>query len=388
MSWPIKLLLEINPPRDVNFKRWFVALSLVSIASCIAFVFSLINVFSDWKYELQQLSLLFVILITVLLFSFFLRIYVYGLYLSAYHDYCYNREGVKKEWSEWATKQAYLYDTAFFIANKSDVYSMLRDVPFELKKDQAVIFDKVYTRKEIFYELLLSVRQTLLALAHHTGFDMIIINEENSSDVNDIRSLWARLEIDSEKLHTVLHTPISYEKVISEIIDGDSLFTKIVIALKLNDPTSENVHVSDFATINIITNRNLIGDVKPASYIYRPHQFLHNDLQDEAEKHAYYQPQIYTSKKVWLGEVAGEQGSYCSKSLSTLCHVSNKHWDMAGYDLSLILGKIESQHSWLILSLLSTASQFLKSPQMTITNCDEQYLINLIDNIDNTEREV
>jgi hypothetical protein len=381
MSWPVHIILPAEPVQTIKWKRWGYTLFLLLFSIMVGSWLLRITKIVESDNILNSMMPLTVITIGGYLIAFALRIYCYGICLSAHDAYLYEQQVLQERWTQWASKPLYIPASHFFLPSQIALSDIISGKSVDVAKGQALkleVYDEIYTEENLLNELLSSVRAEIKKLSSSHIFDVIFTCEENYTSFPAFRECWHFLGIDEKVLGRFHFYKDSHEDIYEHVLNAEDNRIFIIVSIRVDSYQLSSADTTEYASILLMAKKHFDMDKMKCSEILRPMSCGKHSIENKFMHMRTYQPELLNSTRVFFSHL--DQGDIVDVSdvLHKQLSSEENRWEFDAYDLNMVLGKLSGDHFWLVIALSLYFSEMKGESSFMVNKVGEQFVFNVI----------
>lgn len=387
MSWQLQVIPPGEKVKEIKWRRWF--LSFLCVLAVLGITWGGAKII--FPEEGNELLELFFLLYALWLFVFCVllsvRVYYYGICLSAFDAREREAEITKKNWTEWASKKFHISTCNLFlppVVSKIDIASScFVDIYNEQQLKLRGHNDDAYTEEQLIYELLASVRTTLIRLSKSCVFDVIFTHGRSCITFSTYKECWAAIGLSENCIGNYCFWDSTLEKKFDMLSNIKIGRVSIIISANVEGIEGYYPDATEFASILVVTNQKEILENECAGMALRTMMCSKALAKQEFDYMMTYQPDVLRSSRILFGNMNVDDVRVVSDVLRTSCLSMNVGWEFETQHLDLMLGKLEDIHFWLVFVLAFFISEKNKESILMVASIGNDYVFNVVKSSDN-----
>ncbi|NUU64711.1 hypothetical protein HQN64_01110 [Enterobacteriaceae bacterium BIT-l23] len=375
MSWPVRIILPEEPVPVIRWKWW------VGVLLCILMLIALagvsIQLIDTSERKAYGQWILFVLVVSVGCYFLLvaLRVYFYGMRLTASEAYKKESLLLKQTWTRWASKSVIVSTHHLFVPAEISLQKIVSEKPVDVYKGQSLkLSDNDYTEEQVFYELLSSIRVTLKELSTICTFDVIFLYESSYSSFSLFKSCWSRIGLSEEKLtDNACFSVGNYADCFEKIVGSESNRVSVVISINIEGREADIELGTEFASITLMSSRNYFTESNDCNAILRPMICRIVEVEEALSRMKTYQPEICNVSSVFFsGMPAGD-----IMAINDVLYKSFSK-ELKWQDLNMAMGNLAGEHLGLVLPFALYYANFTKKSVLMISKLKDKCIINVV----------
>ncbi|WP_045441461.1 hypothetical protein [Citrobacter sp. S-77] len=388
MSWPVQII----PPREsvlkIKWKRWFFSFLCILFIMVMAVVIARSAVPTEGKNILPLSLPLFFSGMFAFFVALAIRVYYYGMCLSAFEAYEQESVIAKQEWTEWASKKIFVSAYKLFIppdisqsdlaSGKSvDIYNKQR---LELRGHNG----EAFTEEQLICELLASVRATVMDLAKTCVFDVMFTYGSSNITFPTFKECWVEIGFPQKCLNRHYYLNDTVEQEFNRLSSMENKLVTIIISANVESVEKYDSELTEFASILLVTNKEELPGNTNSGIALRAMACGKALTKQEFLHMIAYQSDVLQTSKVFFSNMSEDDILDVSDVLRTSKLSMNVEWEYETQNLNLVLGQLGNEHFWLVFPLSLFISEKTRAPVLMITSVGNDYVFNVIKPFDNS----
>lgn len=387
MSWPVQMIPPGDKVPEIRWRKWF--LFFLSVLAVAGVSWGVAKIIAPAKEN--ELSKLFVLLLLLWLFVYSIilsvRIYYYGVCLLAFEARERNAELIRKEWMEWANEKIYVSTYNLFLPSLISKINIASSHCVEIYNEQQLKLrshnEEAYTEEQLIYELLASVRSTLIKLRKSCVFDVIFTYGNSYITFATFKQSWDAIGLSDDCLGNCYYWEGTLEQKFDALSNITANRVLIIISANIEGVEKYYPEATEFASILLVTNQAPLLKKENTNMALRTMVCNKNSTKQEFTHMITYQPDVLKASKVLFSNMHVDNVLDISEALRTSCLSINVEWDYEVQHLDLMLGKLGDAHFWLVFALAFFISEKNNEPVLMIASVGDDYVFNVIKSSDN-----
>lgn len=387
MSWPVQIIPPGDKVPEIKWRKWFFSflcvLALAGGSWCVAKIIA--------PAEDNGLSKLFILLFLLWLFVYSIilsvRIYYYGVCLSALEAREREAELTKRKWTEWAGKKFHVPTFNLFLPSAISKTSIASSQFFEIYNEQQLKLrchnEEAYTEEQVIYELLASIRSTLIRLKNSCVFDVIFTYGSSYITFATFKECWAAIGLSDDCLDNYYYWDDTLEQQFDMLSNIEIDRVSIIISANIENIEGYYSDATEFASILLVTNQEQLQKNENTGAALRTMVCSKSLTKYEFIHMITYQPDVLRASKVLFSNMSVDEVLDVSEILRFSCLSINVGWEYESLHLDLMLGKLGDAHFWLVFTLAFFISEKNNEPIFMIASVGDDYVFNVIKPSDN-----
>lgn len=389
MSWPVQIIPPYNKVSEIKWSKWLLSLLFILLAMAACWCGGRIISPVEGGEFLRLSALVFLWGIFVFFFIVSVRMYYYGLCLSVIEVREHEAELTRKNWSEWANRKFYVSAYDLFLPSvvaQADIASLHSA---EIYKDQKLKLrghnDTMYTEEQLIYELLSSVRASLLGLKKFCVFDVVFTYGNSFITFSTFKECWAAIGFNEDCLGGFYDWNHALEHEFDILSDIALNRVSIIISVNVEGVEGYCPDSSEFASIFLVSHQQQIPVKERNCVALRTMTCNKNHTEQDFLNMVTYQPDVLKTTKVVFGNMRAEDALHLLDIFRSSSLSMNVEWSYKVEYLNLMLGKLGDAHLWLAFVLSLKISEKNNEPVLMVTSVGDDYVFNVIKQFDNNK---
>jgi len=386
MSWPVQIIPPGDKVPEIKWRKWF--FSFVCVLFVVVVSLGGVKVIApDEENELLKLfTLLFFLWLFVFFITLSVRIYYYGVCLSAFEAREQDIILARKYWTEWASQKFYVSDYNFFVPSVISKKDIASSRFVEIYNEQQLKLrghdGEAYTEEQLLYELLASVRAELIRLRKSCLFDVVFTYGSSYVTFSTFKECWAAIGFSADCLGNYYYWNDTLEQEFDTLSDITANRVSIIISANIKDGYFADS--TDFASILLVTHQRQLSTNENNGMALRTMACSKGSTKQEFIHMATYQPDLLKSSKVLFSNMSADEVLNVSETLRSSCLTLDVEWEYEAQYLNLMLGKLGNAHFWLVFALALFITQKNSQSVLMIAGVGDNYVFNVIGPFDNS----
>lgn len=390
MSWPVRIISSPDSVPKMRWKRWLWGVGVLLF--CIIFGCGVVETLDGLpsSHLIELLLPLSTVFISGYLFFFALRIYYYGVCLSAHDRYLHDAQVLQNQWTEWANRPLYVSANHFLLPEKLVVRDIMMGKSTNVVKGQALRLDVdgAYTEEELFNELLSSIRIKIKKISSTHVFDVIFTYEKNHTSFSVFRESWCAAGLDDKIIDNCYFFKCSHEQVYEHVLSSEDNRVFIVISINVDSQKRIEAGTTEFASIILMSKKYSALDNKGCGVMLRPMECGKHEVENKFAHMQAYQSEVLNAARVLFSHLEQTEIINISTVLRNSISVRMSDWEFESHDLNMVIGNLSGEHFWLALSLSLYFSEIKKESSLIINGVGDRVVFNLIKPFDDLKESV
>lgn len=387
MSWPVQIIPSGDKVPEIKWKRWFLSFLWVLAVAGVSWSIA-INIAPTYKDELTKFfAVLFFAWFIIYFIILSVRVYYYGICLSAFEARDREAEFTRTKWTEWASKRFHVPTYHLFLPSEISKIDMASSHFAEIYSDQQLKLrghnQDAYTEEQLIYELLGSVRSTLIRLSNSCVFDVIFTYGSSYITFATFKDCWAAMGLSDKCLNNYYYWNDTLEQVFDMLSNIEARRVSIIISANTEGVEGYYPNATEFASILLVTNQEQLVINESASVALRTMACSKPLTKREFVHMVTYQPDVLRASKIFFSNMSMDDILNVSDVLRTTCLSINVEWEYEAQHLDLMLGRLGDAHFWLVFILAFFISEKNNEPILMIARIGNDYVFNLIKPFEN-----
>lgn len=379
MSWPVSIIIPAESVAKIRWKRWFYALFLFSV--CIMIVALLLRAMQvlDDEQVVEYFLPLIAICAGSYLIAISLRVYCYGVSLSARDAYIYDVEKLHELWVKWASEPLYIYANHFFLPKEIVLADILSGNNTEVLNRQSLKLyssGTIFSEADLINELLSAVRSKIKMLAPEFTFDVIFSGKENSLSFSIFRDCWSAMTLDDRTLNECYFYDGSHEELYEHLMNADDKHMYIIVSIRTDNYDLLTYDTTEYASILLISKRDSCPGAVNCGLLFRPMSCNGDAIENNFLHMRTYQPELMNTTDVFFGCLEQEEIIAVSDMLRN--PLLNKNWEFETYNLNMMLGQLSGEHFWLGIAIALCFSELKMDSSLVIGKVGGELILNVV----------
>lgn len=387
MSWPLQIIPPGDKVQEIKWRRWFLSFLCVLAVLGIIWGGAKIILPEEGNELLELFFLLYALCLFVFCVLLSVRVYYYGVCLSAFEAREHEAEITKENWTEWASKKFHISTCNLFlppVVSKIDIASSsFVDIYNEQQLKLRGHNNDAYTEEQLIYELLASVRTTLIRLSKSCVFDVIFTHGRSCITFSTFKECWAAIGLSESCLDNYYFWDGTLGQNFDMLSNIKVGRVSIIISANVEGIEKYYPDATEFASILVVTNQEKILEKECSGMALRPMTCSKALTKQEFDYMITYQPDVLRSSRVLFSNMNVDDVRGVSDVLRTSCLSMNVGWEYETQHLDLMLGKLGDIHFWLVFVLAFFISAKNKEPILMIASVGNDYVFNVVKPSDN-----
>ncbi|HID4134236.1 TPA: hypothetical protein ACXE8V_004670 [Pluralibacter gergoviae] len=389
MSWPVKIIPPDDNIPDIKWKKWFFLFLLMLFCAVSGVSIAKIILPANNNEFLKLFSLFLLLCLFLYFIAFSVRVYYYGVCLSAYEASEHKAALVRHEWTEWASQKLYVFAHNLFLPSVISSKDISLNVFSDIYNDQQLKLrdhnGESYTEEQIVYELLASIRAQLLALEKSCTFDIIFTYGSGCITFSLFRQCWVEIGFSDSCLGEFNYRDEVLEQDFDMLSNISVDRGVIIISANIENVEGYSPASTEFASILLLTHREQLQKKGSNSVVLRTMACTKDTFKQEIIHMMAYQPDVIRTSRVLFSNMSVNDALDVSDALRTSCLSMGVEWDYEVQHLNLILGKLSDVHFWLVFALALFVSQKNGKSVLTVARTGDNYIFNVIKSMNYSE---
>ncbi|MCG1031674.1 hypothetical protein J5S76_06740 [Bacillus amyloliquefaciens] len=237
---------------------------------------------------------------------------------------------------------------------------------------------EAYTEEQLIYELLASVRPTLLRLEKSCVFDVIFTYSINYITFATFKQCWTAIGLSDECLDNHYHWDGTLEKKFDMLSNIETKRVLIIISANVESIEKHYPDATEFASILLVTHQEKALSNENAGVALRTMACRKVLAKQEFIHMMTYQSDVLKASKVLLSNMSVDDVRDISNVLKASCLSVNVEWEYEMKNLDLVLGKLDDTHFWLVFVLAFFISEKNNEPVLMVSRVGDEYVFNVI----------
>lgn len=382
MSWPVKTLKIEDKIPEVRWRKWFV--SFLSVLLALIVVWWVMNILSivDSDDLLKLFTMLFLSLSFSFAIIFSIRIYYYGLCVSALDARAHEATLTRKYWEDWASQKLHIASYKLFLPSAISQTDIALSNITEIYNEQSLKLtghnDETFTEEQLIYDLLSSVRSSLIGLSETCIFDVVFNYENNYVTPSIFKDCWAAIGLPVDCLGNDYYWNYELGREFDTLSNKSEERVSIIISANIESMQGFQSNSTEFASILLVTHEGKIKNKKDKSVALRTMTCKKEQIKKELINLITYQSDVLRTSKVIFSNMNINEVLDVSLVLKDACVTKGIEWEYETQHLDLMLGKLADIHLWLAFPLAVLISEKNNNPVLMVACVGNDYVFNVI----------
>lgn len=391
MEWPVQIILPKERVQRVNWMRWGFSLLAILFVSLMAAIIIKLAVPDENVNSLRLLFLLFLAAIFIFLIFLAVRIYYFGLCLSAFE--AYEKESVltKQEWTEWASRELYVSAYKLFTPQGISQSDIASGKPVEVYSEQQLQLrghsGEAYSEEQIIYELLASVRSKVMELAGTCFFDVMFTYGSSNASFSTFKECWVAIGLPEKCLNNYSNLHGTIEQEFDRLTSVKNNLVTIIFSANIESMEGYFAELTEFASILLVTHQRALSGNTNNGVALRALACEKKLVKQELIHMMTYQSAVFEASKLFFSNLGVDETLEISDLLRTSCLSMGISWEYEVQDMNLFLGKLRNKHFWLVFTLALFVSEKSREAVMMISNVGNDYIFNVVKPFENSREQ-
>lgn len=389
MSWPVQIIPPGDKVPEIKWMKWFFSFLCGLAVAGVSWGGARI-IAPAAESELSKLFIfLFFLWLCVYSIILFVRIYYYGVCLSVFEAKKREAELVREIWTEWASKKINVPICNLFLPSVISKIDITASHFIEIYSEQKLKLrdhnEEVYTEEQLIYELLASVRSTLISLRKSCVFDVIFTYGSSNITFATFKECWAAIGFPDDCLDNYYYWDGTLEQKFDMLSNIEAKRVLIIISANIESIEGYYTDATEFASILLVTNPDQLLSNENTGVALRTMACSKTLAKQEFIHMVTYQPDVLKTSKVLFSNMSVNDVQNVSDVLRTTCLSINVGWEYEAQYLDLKLGKLDDYHFWLVFALAFFISEKNNEPILMVACIGDEYVFNVIKPFDNSK---
>lgn len=391
MGWPVQIILPKERVQGVVWRRWAFSFLAILFASLMAAVIIKLAVPVEGVNFLKFLFLLVFAAIFIFFISLAVRVYYFGLCLSAFEAYEKESTLTKKEWTEWASRELYVSAYKLFTPldiSQSDIAS---GKSVEVYSGQQLQLrghsGEAYSEEQIIYELLASVRAKVMELARTCFFDVMFTYGSSSVSFSTFKECWVAIGLPEKCLNNYSNLHATIEEEFDRLTSVKNNLVTIIFSANIESMEGYFPELTEFASILLVTHQRELSGNTNNGVALRALACGKALAKQELIHMMTYQPAVFEASKLFFNNLSLDEALEFSDLLRISCLSMDISWEYEVQDMNLLLGKLGDKHFWLVFTLALFVSEKSREAILMISSVGNDYILNVVKPFENSREQ-
>lgn len=389
MSWSVKIIPPGEKVSDIQWRKWLLSFLYVSMAVAVSWGVAKIIAPTKENELLKLFTLLFLLWMFAYFITLALRVYYYGVRLSAFEAREHKAALARKNWTEWASQKFHLSAYNLFLPSVISQTDIALSRFIEIYNEQQLRFyghnEEAYTEEQLIYELLASVRANLIMLSKLCVFDVIFTYGSSYVSSSTFKECWTAIGFSDDCLGNYYYWEDTLEKGFDILSNIDVNRVAIIISANIESVEKYCPDSTEFASILLVTHQAQLPENENNGVALRTMACKRDLTKQEFIQMMTYQPDVLKSSRVLFSNMSIDDAVDVSEMLRTSCLSLNVEWKYETQHLNLILGKLGDTHFWLVFALALFIAQKNNKPVLIVARVGDDYVFDVIKPFDNSK---
>lgn len=391
MSWPVQIIPPGESVLKIKWKRWFFSFLCILFMMLIAVFIVRSAIPAEEKNTLPLLLPLSFSGMFAFFVALAIRVYYYGMCLSAFEAYEQESVLAKQEWTEWASKKIFVSAYKLFIPPDISQSDLASGKPVDIYNEQRLELrghnGEAFTEEQLICELLASVRVTVMNLAKTCIFDVMFTYGSSNITFPTFKECWVDIGFPEKCLNKYYYLNDTVEHEFNRFSSMGNKLVTIIISANIESIEKYSSELTEFASILLVTNQEELPGNTNNGIALRA-MACGKDLTKQEFLHMMaYQPDVLQTSRVFFSNMSADEILDISDVLRTSCLSMSVEWEYETQNLNLVLGQLGNEHFWLVFPLSLFISEKTRESVLMITRVGNDYVFNVIKPFDNSREQ-
>jgi len=387
MGWPVQIILPKERVPGINWKKWVFSFVTLLFVSLMAAIIVKVAVPVKDVNSLKLLFLLFFAAVFIYFISLAVRIYYFGLCLSAFEAYEKESELTKKEWTEWASRELYVSAYKLFTPLDISQSDIATGKPVEVYSGQQLRLrghsGEAFTEEQIIYELLASVRAKVMNLAKICVFDVMFTYGSSNVSFTIFKECWVAIGLPEKCLNKYYYLHGTLEQEFERLSSVKNNLVTIIFSANIESVEEYSAELTEFASVLLVTHQKELSGNANNGVALRALTCGQTLAKQEFIHMMTYQPDVVESSKVFFSNMSVDEALHISDLLRTSCLPMGVSWEYEMQDMNVLLGKLGGKHFWLVFTLALFVCEKSRESVLMISSVGNDYVFNVVKPFEN-----
>jgi hypothetical protein len=391
MGWPVQIILPKERVQGLNWRRWifsFLAILFISLMSGIIMNFA--NPVEGVNY-LKLFFLLFLVAVFIFFIFLSVRVYYFGLCLSAFEAYEKESALTKKDWTEWASRELYVSAYKLFTPLDISQSKLVSGKSVEVYSEQQLKLrghsGEAYNEEQIIYELLASVRAKVMELAIICSFDVMFTYGSSNVSFSTFKECWVSIGLPERCLNNYSNLHGTIQQEFDRLTSAKNNLVTIILSANIEGVEGCFAELTEFASILLVTHQRELSGEKNNGVALRELVCGKALAKQELIHMMTYQPDVLETSKVFFSNMNVDEVLDISDLLRTSYLSMDISWEYEMQDMNLLLGRLGDKHFWLVFTLALYVAEKSGEAVLMISSVGNDYIFNVVKPFENSREQ-
>lgn len=391
MGWPVQIILPTDRVQRINWRRWVFSFLAILFVSLMAAIIIRLAVSVEYVNSLKLFFLLFLVSIFIFSISLAVRVYYFGLRLSAFEAYEKESALTKKEWTEWASRELYVSAYKLFTPMDISQSDIASGKSVEVYSGQQLQLrghsGEAYSEEQIIYELLASVRAKVMELARTCFFDVMFTYDTSNDSFSTFKECWVAIGLPEKSLNNYSSLYGTIEHEFDRLTSVKNNVVTIIFSANIESMEGYFAELTEFASILLVTHQKELSGNTNNGIVLRALACGKASVKQEIINMMTYQPAVLEASKLFFSNQSVDEVLEVSDLLRTSCLSMGISWEYEVQDMNLLLGKLGDKHFWLVFTLALFVSEKSREAILMISNVGNDCILNVVKPFENSREQ-
>ncbi|MCQ4443304.1 hypothetical protein NOX22_01605 [Enterobacter cloacae] len=385
MIWAVRIIPPGDKVSEIKWKKWF--FSLLFIFAVLTVIWFSVKGIESVNDNLRNLFfLLSFLLLSVYFLILSIRVYYYGVCLSLFEVREKDNEETRRKWTEWASEKLNVFAYNLFLPSEISPLKIASSQSIEILKEQRLKLSgyngEAFTEEQLIYELLSSVRSSLMELQKLCVFDIVFTYGNSPVSFSIFKESWIALGFSEKCLDSCYYWNDTVEEKFDTLSHIEINRVAIILSANVEDVEGYCSDLTEFTSILLVTHKEQLTHNKIYSAPLRTMACKKDLTKQELTKMMTYQPDVLQSTKILFSNMSINETSKLSEIISASCLPFNVEWEYETQHLDLNLGRLGDASFWLVFTLSLFISEKNNKPILLVASVNGDYVFNVFKKFD------